>query len=586
MGPRNILAVAVLVVGTATVFAQSSPSFELNLDTNSAYDAMSVAQGDFNGDGKPDIVVGGGATSTTITLRLGNGDGTFQAPMTVGQADSSQVLNVVAADVNGDGKLDVVALCIGGTFDVFYGNSDGTFEAPVAIATAGSPRTMAVGSFYDDGLLDVAVGDSNGNIEIYKNVGGKAFALTNTIAVEANKAVLKDRMGDIDGDGQIDLGVLTPDGAYVLWGDGQGGFTQVLLKSYPYAAPADLTVGDLNQDGRADVIASYNCSANVQTSFTPACAGLDVFYGQASKKTLYRHAVTQAGLPAVLQSLAVDVNGDGIADLVAEPTAGSVTGVAVWLGHPDGTFDQTAQQFVAASGGAGGLVAGDWNRDGMMDFAETLPGQAETEILINGGIRAPCATSTISGTVTVCQPVDGAYLPSPVTVQANAYDTTTVTALQEYVDNNLVTSQNVKSFDLSLTEAPGPHWLVTKAWDASGLSFRTNRKITVYSGTPGPTCPAAQATANICLPATTSGSSPVRILANGATANVPTAAQLYVDGTLVINKTNCDSHGSCPGGTTYIDTTQTLAAGTHSLEFKLWDAQGNVYTAQKSITIQ
>ena len=78
----------------------------------------------------------------------------------------------------------------------------------------------------------------------------------------------------------------------------------------------------------------------------------------------------------------------------------------------------------------------------------------------------------------------------------------------------------------------------------------------------------------------------MRILANGATANVPTAAQLYVDGTLVINKTNCESNGSCPGGTTYIDTTQTLAAGTHFLEFKLWDAHGNVYAAQKSITIQ
>ena len=587
MSPRIFFACAAVAAVAATASAQSPLSFELNTDTYNSYTAMSVTQGDFNRDGKPDLVVGGGAKGTDITLRLGNGDGTFQAPMLVGVADTSEVLEVLAGDVNGDGKLDVVALCIGGTFDVFLGNGDGTFRTPVAVATVNSPRTATMGDFFGNGLLDVAVGDANGDIEVFKNVGGENFALTSTIPVGNGSAIMKTRAGDMNADGHADLGVLTHYGAYVLWGDGSGGFAPVLMKSYTSNAPAALNVGDVNQDGISDVMVSYNCSASVQSQFAPACAGWDVFYGQANKQVRYGHAVTQAGVVAIRQPWGVDVNGDGVADLVGETTSagGDLTGLVVWLGHADGTFEQTGQSFVASSGSGGGLVAGDWNRDGRMDFAQTLPGQAQTEIYLNASARAACATSAVSQSVTVCAPVDGTYSPSPVTVQANAFDTTTVTAIQEYVDHALVTSKSGSSLNLSLTEALGPHYLVTKAWDAKGMSFRSDRRITVYSGTPGETCAAAVGTANLCLPAGASSGPQVRILANGATMYVPTAAQLYVDGKMVIDQQNCTPYGACLGGTTAIDTTETLTAGSHTLVFKLWDAHGDVSMAEKSVMV-
>ena len=580
MTPRFLLAASVLLAGTTIpLCAQTTPSFELNLDTKNAYNAFAIAQGDFNRDGKQDLVIGGGDTITSITLRLGNGDGTFGAPIAVGQADSSEVLDVVAADMNGDGKLDVVVLCIGGTFDVFYGNGDGTFQPKVVAVTSNSPRSLAVGNFYKDGFLDVAVGDDNGNVELFKNTGGRTFLETATVPVEATKSILKVRPGDVDSDGNMDLGVLTTDSAFVLWGNGQGGFSPVLLRKYQYAAPIDLNVEDVNQDGTSDVVVAYNCSASVQDAFTPACAGFDVFYGQGNKKIFYRQAVSQAGITAQ-QPLAADVNGDGIADLVATGRSdnNNLTGLFVWLGHPDGSFDQTAQQFIAQSCCGAGLVAGDWNRDGMIDFAQNLPSSAQTEIYINGGNRAACATSAINPTVTVCQPVDGTYTPSPVRVQATTFDTTPVTALQEYVDNKLLFSTASKSFNVATTEPLGRHFFVTKAFDAKGVSFRSNRTVTVYSGMPWPTCPAALGTANICLPSGASSSSPVHILANGYTANVPTAVQLYVDGSLVVNNNS--------GGSSYLDTTRTLASGTHELVFKLYDASGNVYMAQKSVTVQ
>ncbi len=568
-------ALAVLAGGTA-LFAQTMPSFELSRDAYPAYSAMSIAQGDFNGDGKADVVEGGGKTPTTITLRLGNGDGTFQAPIAVGQADSAEVAAVAAADMNGDGKLDVVALCIGGTFDVFYGNGDGTFQQKVSVATMYSPLSMTVGNYYGDGMLGVAVGDENGNVEVYKSVGGGSFSIGNTVQVSTGAAVSQVKAGDMNDDGVVDLGVLTTKGAYVLWGDNKGGFTPVLLQAY--SDGADLNVNDLNQDGKADILVSYGCSDSA------ACAGMDVFYAQGNGKTMYRHLFSDGSVGAGSSPWAADVNGDGIADVVEQTsTPSGVMGIFVWLGHADGSFQQTAQQFISAPGSAGGLVPGDWNRDGMIDFAQTQPGYGVTEFYINGGERAPCATSSINQTVTVCVPVDGAYVPSPVMIEANAYDMTPVTALQEYVDYKLVYSKHATSFSTSLEEALGPHSLVTKAWDAQGNSYRSDRNITVFSGAAGVACPAALGAAAICLPEGTSGS-PVHVLANGYTPNVPTAAQLYVDGKLVVNQTGC-VNGSCSGGTSYVDSYQNLTAGTHDLVFKLWDAQGKTYVAQKTVTV-
>jgi hypothetical protein len=157
--------------------------------------------------------------------------------------------------------------------------------------------------------------------------------------------------------------------------------------------------------------------------------------------------------------------------------------------------------------------------------------------------------------------------------------------MQEYVDGTLDYSEDVTSFDISLPLSLGEHALVTKAWDDTGLSFRSDRTINVYSGTPGPACAAAYESASICLPGGTTSTSPVQIVANGWAAYIPTAAQLYIDGDLVVNNQGCDSEGGCDGGTSYVDTTQNLSSGTHDLVFKLWDADGNEYTAQKSITV-
>lgn len=590
---RRILAASILCATATTLAAQSNLSFELNRESYNVYNSSTTVQGDFNNDGKPDIVTGGGVTADEIDLELGNGDGTFQAPREVGPV-SNTILDLAAADVNQDGRLDVVALDITGTFDVFYGNGDGSFQAPLKVATSASPRSLAVGDFWGDGYLDVAVGDVNGGIELFRNSGGRSFALAKTIAVGTGSApeVLKVRAGNVDGTGIQDLGVLTNNAAYVLWGDGQGNFTSAQLATY--VAPSGLNVTNLAQDGRADIVVSYTCNPTPTNNpdkgpqYQP-CAGFDVFYGQGGEKTLRRTVVTDPGINPVGTPWAVDVNGDGIADLVGVSSGGDAAyGLYVWLGSSNGSFAQTPQEFISTSDGGDGLVAGDWNRDGMMDFAMELPGEAQVQIYINSGNRAACAASAIPDTTTECRPVNNTYQTTPLTVaaRASASGTASVTAMQVYIDGKEAYSEPNAAFSRQFTLGLGSHFLVTKTWNSAGADYVTDRHITVYNGTPGPVCPAAPKTASICLPAGATSGSPVHILANGYTPTVPTAAQLYVDGAMAVNNDNCNSMGACMGGTSYVDTMQNLSAGTHNLVFKLWDADGNVYTAQKTITVQ
>src|SRR3989441_5867008 len=116
---------------------------------------QSVAVGDFNGDGKPDLAVAN-AGSDTVSVLLGNGDGTFQAARTV--AAGSSPISVAVADFNGDGKPDLAVANYGSnTVSVLLGNGDGTFQTAQNFGASGSPAFVAVGDFNSDGMQDLAL---------------------------------------------------------------------------------------------------------------------------------------------------------------------------------------------------------------------------------------------------------------------------------------------------------------------------------------------------------------------------------------------------------------------------------------------
>ena len=150
--------------------------------------------------------------------------------------------------------------------------------------------------------------------------------------------------------------------------------------------------------------------------------------------------------------------------------------------------------------------------------------------------------------------------------------------MQVYVDSKLVVNSPSSSLNEYLTLSRGPHSVVTKAWDSSGANFRSNRHITIYSGTPGETCPTSQNSIDVCLPTQNQvTSTSLHVFANSASAAQITAVQVYIDGKLIYNDTT---------GATYVDTAFTVATGSHSVVVKAWDAQGTVFTQSRNITAQ
>src|SRR5204863_7791631 len=90
------------------------------------------------------------------------------------------------------------------------------------------------------------------------------------------------------------------------------------------------------------------------------------------------------------------------------------------------------------------------------------------------------------------------YSNSPVQWIADSRDTShPVTSMQLYVDNVLVVNSPSNSLNQKVTMAKGPHYVVTKAWDNSGANFQSDRRITIYSGTPGATGAAAESSINV-----------------------------------------------------------------------------------------
>jgi hypothetical protein len=179
---------------------------------------QSIASGDFNGDGNPDLVVangGSGADSIpgSLTVLLGNGDGTFVQPTTslpLGQANDSAV-SVVTGDFNRDGNLDLAVGSSLGAIFIFLGDGHGGFTAPTVISSGGGePKSMVVGDFNQDGIPDLAVTNianinSNAVTVIPGNGDGTFSTSLATAAVAPDTDLEAIAAADFNGDGYPDL---------------------------------------------------------------------------------------------------------------------------------------------------------------------------------------------------------------------------------------------------------------------------------------------------------------------------------------------------------------------------------------------
>jgi hypothetical protein len=230
-----------------------------------------VVIADVNSDGKPDVLAATGHcpvlgcnTSPEVVVLLGNGDGTFESPVgySSGGASASSEANAIAiADVNGDHKLDVVVAncnadllyCDGpGSVGVLLGNGDGTFQPVVTYASGGSnARSVAVADLNGDGKPDVVVVNTSGTLGVLLGNGDGSFQATVTVQFPPNVGPVIVRVSDVNGDGIPDL-VVGAGGVEVLLGNGDGTFGPAVTYN-PDLLLDWVAIADVNGDGRPDI---------------------------------------------------------------------------------------------------------------------------------------------------------------------------------------------------------------------------------------------------------------------------------------------------------------------------------------------
>jgi hypothetical protein len=373
--------------GTSNVqfFSVTNPAAAVNLarldSGNFGATGRVLIAGDFNGDEKLDLADIGQGDGETLDLpnacvKLGNGDGTFQAPRcSIGPQSGPYIL--IAADFNGDGLLDLAATDDGPkSVSVMLGNGDGTFQIP-KVFTVSMPKlfALAAADFNDDGKLDVVVGSWDPaqpliTVLVYLRNGDGTFSthVDTTFAGSPGGMDLNGNshvgvaIGDFNRDGKLDVAIVDNTGSiFAFLGNGDGSFQS------PHSVAAGaanlrstITTADVNGDGNLDLIlltSQNNAGSSARAS---------VFLGNGDGT--FQPSIDSPSGDGPLSLAIGDLNGDGKLDLaVLEGNNSLGPSFSILLGNGNGTFQSPAPY----SGGSipVSFTLGDFNGDGTTDLA-------------------------------------------------------------------------------------------------------------------------------------------------------------------------------------------------------------------------